>query len=58
MSIRKTGAVTGQVTQVEQAPGDAQEGIAATASVAGGNPPWAVSDEAALLAENEAADQA
>jgi hypothetical protein len=59
MSIRKTGAADGRVTQVEGAPGQApQAGIAATASVAGPNPPWAEQDEAALLAENEEADQA
>lgn len=57
MAIRKTGAATGRITQVEQPPGGAQEGIAATASFAGPNPPWAVLDEAALLAENEEADQ-
>jgi len=58
MSIRKTGAVTGQVTEVEQPP----EGtITATASVS--VPEWEQSvnwtgpDDAALAAENEAADQ-
>lgn len=57
MTIRKTGAATGQVTQVEPPPQDPEGSITATASVTGPNPPWAVSDEAALLAENEAADQ-
>lgn len=52
MAIRKTGAVTGQVTEVEQGP---EEVIAVTASREP-NPEWAVHDEAALLAENEAAD--
>lgn len=52
MAIRKTGAVTGQVTEVEHQP---EEGIAVTAS-RGPDPSWAVYDEAALAAENEAAD--
>ena len=54
MAIRKTGAVTGQVTGVEQAP---EEAITATASAAGPAPQWAVHDEAALLTENEEADR-
>lgn len=53
MTIRKTGAATGQVTEVEQP----QEGITATAAMPGQEPLWAPEDEAALLGENEAADQ-
>lgn len=55
MTIRKTGAVTGQITEVEPPP---QGSITATASVRGPNPPWAACDEAALADENEAADEA
>jgi hypothetical protein len=53
MTIRKTGAADGRITQAEV---PEEEGIAATASLAGPNSPWAVEDEAALLHENEAAD--
>jgi hypothetical protein len=59
MAIRKTGAVTGQITEVEQEP---QEGITATGSLS--VPEWeqAVNwtgpDEDALAGENEEADQA
>jgi hypothetical protein len=45
MSIRKTGAVTGEVTEVEH-----QEGITATAAPAG----WTPRDEAALADEDQA----
>lgn len=53
MTIRKTGAVTGQVTEVETQ----EEGITAMAAMRGQEPLWAPEDEAALLGENEAADQ-
>jgi hypothetical protein len=54
MSIRKTGAVTGQVTEVD----GPQEGITATASAVPGQLPlWSEGDELALGEENEAADQ-
>jgi hypothetical protein len=64
MAIRKTGAVTGQVTEVEQAPGTPQapgERVTLPAALASakrvyGREEWAVTDEAALFAENEAAD--
>lgn len=45
MAIRKTGAVTGRVTEVEQAP---QPGISVTASA----PRWDESDEQDLADEN------
>lgn len=54
MTIRKTGAADGRITGTEE-PRE-EDGITATASVAGKSAPWAVCDEAALLAENEAAD--
>jgi hypothetical protein len=59
MAIRKTGAVTGQVTEVE-AP--AQEGISATAArwpqdYEAAPVTWDDIQEQALADENEAADQ-
>ena len=45
MSIRKTGAVTGEVTEVEH-----PEGITATASAG----EWTPGDEAALADEDDA----
>jgi hypothetical protein len=54
MGFRKTGAADGRITAAEE---DGQEiispdGLSVTARSA-----WGVPDEAALLAENEAADQ-
>lgn len=64
MAIRKTGAVTGQVTEAEQVP---QEGIDAdgaivlpgiriSGSATGKTPGWSIPDEHALSDENRAAD--
>lgn len=49
MVIRKTGSVTGEVTEVE--PGDA---VRITAS---GHGTWGLADDQDLAAENAAADQ-
>jgi len=58
MAIRKIGAVTGQVTEVEQA---GQEGITVTGSLAVPEweqaSAWTGPDEDSLAAENKAADQ-
>jgi hypothetical protein len=59
MAIRKTGAVTGQVTEVEQVP---QEQISATAArwpqdYEAAPVTWDDIQEEALAAENKAADQ-
>lgn len=58
MSMRKTGAVTGQVTEVEQVP---QEGIAVTGSLSVPEREqsinWTGPDDDELASENEAADQ-
>jgi hypothetical protein len=48
MSIRKTGAVTGEVTGVEQ------QGMAREAAA---GQPWTPEDDSGLAAENEAADK-
>lgn len=50
MSIRKTGAVTGQVTGVDAQP---EQGITAEAAVRCG---WTDEDDTELAAENTAAD--
>lgn len=62
MSIRKTGTATGQVTGVEGQPGG--EALAPVTAGIPGNVPewdsadrWPAEDEAALAAENEAADR-
>lgn len=59
MAIRKTGAVTGHVTGVEQ---PSQERISATGSLSvpewEQSINWAGPDDQALADENEAADQA
>lgn len=58
MAIRKTGAVTGQVTEVEQ-PREGLPPVTAAHQEAGSltEAPWAPGDERALALENEAADQ-
>lgn len=58
MAIRKTGAVTGEVTEVEQAPEHSAEhpGIAHTASAGEPRLPWTPADDEALTEENEEAD--
>jgi hypothetical protein len=57
MAIRKTGAVTGQVTGVE---GTDSEGITVTGSVSLRSGPsgltWEQDDDQALAGENKAAD--
>jgi hypothetical protein len=58
MSIRKTGAATGQVTEVEQEP-QALAPVTAVRQETGtaASVSWAPRDERALALENEAADQ-
>lgn len=57
MSIRKTGAATGRVIEVEDGEVVLGSSGAITATGAVVHPPWADGDELALADENEAADQ-
>lgn len=59
MGFRKTGAVTGQVTEVEEQPQEGIGPVTATWQETGSSTAvsWAPRDERALALENEAADQ-